>query len=89
MAQKRVARDQHRRALSMTLRTLRLKAGIAQEALALEAGIDRGYMSALERGRYSPTLDTIYKLLGPLAITFVEFAQEYDASVRRVMRTEK
>ena len=88
-AVKTVEREQHRRAFSITLRALRTEAQIAQEALALRAGIDRGYMSGLERGKHSPTLDTIYKLLGPLGVSFEQFAASYDGSVRRVVRVGK
>lgn len=75
-----------RRAFAQTVRTLRLRIGKSQEQLALEAGVDRGYMGALERGRHSPTLETVYKLLGPLGVSLTEFAGEFErvlASLRR------
>jgi transcriptional regulator with XRE-family HTH domain len=54
----------------MTLRTIfatnlrqrRLASGLSQEALAHEADIDRTYVSALERGLYSPTIDMLERL---------------------------
>ena len=33
------------------IRQIRERAGLSQEALAAEAGIDRSYMSGVERGR--------------------------------------
>ena len=69
------ARTVLRRALAKTIRELRQRAGLAQERLALEAGVDRGYMGGLERGLHSPTLETVYKLLPALGVDFIEFAR--------------
>jgi transcriptional regulator with XRE-family HTH domain len=44
------------------LRSIRIRKGLSQEALANLAGIDRTYVSALERSVYSVSLDTIEKL---------------------------
>ncbi len=44
------------------LRQRRLACGLSQEALAHEADIDRTYVSALERGLYSPTIDMLERL---------------------------
>jgi transcriptional regulator with XRE-family HTH domain len=65
-----------------TVRSLRLKAGLAQERLALESQINRGYLGGLERGLHTPTLDTIYRLLGPLGVTLTEFSQEFERILR-------
>jgi len=73
-------------AFAMTLKTLRKRAGIAQEKLALEAGIERSYMSGMERGKHSPNLDTIYKILPFLGVTFPQFAEEFEHSLRRVRK---
>jgi transcriptional regulator with XRE-family HTH domain len=70
----------------MTIRALRQRAGIAQEQLALEAGIDRGYMGRLERGESSPTLETILKMLPVLQVSFPEFAGEFEGALRRAAR---
>ena len=78
-----------RRAYGMTLRTLRLRIGLAQEKMALEAGVDRAYMSGLERGLHTPTLETILRFLPILQVTFTEFAAEYERSVRRARRELK
>lgn len=74
------------RACALTIRGLRKKSGYAQEALALDSGIDRAYMSRLERGVHAPNLDTIFKLLPLLDVTFVEFATEMEACIRSVKR---
>lgn len=44
------------------LRKYRLLADLSQEALAHEAGVDRTYISALERSVYSASLDMIERL---------------------------
>jgi len=51
------------------LRRLRLEAGRSQEALADEAGLDRTYISALERELYSASLDTIERIADALKIS--------------------
>ena len=70
-------------ALGETLRSLRHRTGIAQEKIARKANIDRGYLSRLEGGRHSTTLDTILKLLDALGVSFEEFAAEFAKALRR------
>jgi transcriptional regulator with XRE-family HTH domain len=41
------------------MRRLRESQGISQEAFAQKAGIHRTYVGNLERGKHSPTLETI------------------------------
>lgn len=48
-----------REIFATNLRRLRSQKKLSQEALAHEAKIDRTYVSALERGVYSASLDTI------------------------------
>lgn len=50
------------------LREIRNAAQISQEKLALECGLDRTYISMLERGLKIPTLKTIEQLSGTLNI---------------------
>lgn len=79
-------RAQFGRAFGMTVRSLRLRAGIAQEALALEAGVGRAYMSALERGLHNPTLEMVYRILPFLRTNFAAFAEEFERRLRQVVR---
>lgn len=79
----------HEAAFGQCVRELRKRLGITQEGLAMQAGIDRGYMGALERGKHSPTIGKIYQLLPALQVTFAEFAAEYDKCLRRVHREQK
>ncbi|MGD9965799.1 MAG: helix-turn-helix domain-containing protein [Hyphomonadaceae bacterium] len=55
-----------REVLAKNLRRVRHERGLSQEALADEAGIDRTYVSALERSVYAATVDMIEKLAGVL-----------------------
>ena len=48
------------------LREKRKDQGFSQEALALEAGIDRNFVSLLERGLNQPSLSTVFKLANAL-----------------------
>ncbi len=55
-------------AFGQTLRELRRERGLSQEALALEAGLQRNYISLIERGVNQPTITTVFKLASALAI---------------------
>ena len=44
------------------LRDARHAAGLTQEQLAFRAGVDRSYISQLERDCKSPTLDMLFRL---------------------------
>lgn len=48
--------DDIRTAAGTVLRAARERAGLTQEELAQEAGLDRSYISQLENGRKGPTL---------------------------------
>ncbi len=50
------------------LRKLRTARGLSQEALAHEAGIDRTYISALERSVYGATIDMVDDIARALGI---------------------
>ena len=50
------------------LRQLRVEKGLSQEALALESGLDRTFVSMLERGLRQPTLSSLFALAEALQI---------------------
>lgn len=62
-----------RRIFAENLKRWRAERGLSQEALADHAGLDRTYISALEREIYSVSLDTIEKLADALDIEPLEF----------------
>ena len=55
-------------AFGRVLRALRAERGLSQEALALEAGIQRNYVSLIERGINQPTITIIFKLATALGM---------------------
>lgn len=64
----------HNKAFGKALRGLRKSSNQTQEVLAFDAELDRTYISLLELGQRSPTLDTMVALCNALNITLVEFA---------------
>ena len=63
----------HQRRFADNLREARNKAGISQEELAERAGLHRTYISQLERGLKSPSLDVIVALARGLRVKPLEF----------------
>lgn len=59
----------YRRILAENLKAARKHLDLSQEALALEAGIDRTYVSGIERGRRNPSLTMIVRLAEKLGTT--------------------
>lgn len=57
--------------LAQNLRRLRTEKGLSQEQLALEAEIDRSYVSLLETRKYSASLDMLERLAKALGIEAV------------------
>lgn len=55
-------------AFGKVLRELRKERLLSQESLALEAGIQRNYVSLIERGVNKPTITTIFKLAAALKV---------------------
>ena len=53
-------------AFGNVLREKRRERKLSQEKLALEAGVDRTFISFLERGMRQPTLKTLFALAGAL-----------------------
>ena len=54
--------------LGLAIKELRHELGISQEALAFEAGIDRSYISQLERGLVNPTFSLLLSLANALQV---------------------
>lgn len=58
------------------LRQQREAQGFSQENLALAVGLDRTYISLLERGRRKPSYNTLIRLCQALAIRPEDFVAE-------------
>ena len=61
------------------LRALRQAKGISQEELAHQAGIDRTYVSALERCVYNASIDVVDRLANVLGVEAAELLRRSSA----------
>jgi transcriptional regulator with XRE-family HTH domain len=58
--------------VARNLRRLRVARGLSQEVLAVDAGIDRTYVSRLERGLENPTVAVLEKVAHALEAEIVD-----------------
>lgn len=65
-----------RRLIARNLKQIRLSRRVSQEALALQAGVDRTYVSGLERGLRNPSVDILDRLAGVLSVKTADFLSE-------------
>lgn len=61
-----------RRRVARNLRRIRVGQGLSQEALAGDAGVDRTYVSGIEREEFNPSLDILCRLASVLGVDIVE-----------------
>jgi transcriptional regulator with XRE-family HTH domain len=69
-------------AFGRVLRELRQERGLSQEALALEADLQRNYISLIERGINQPTITTIFKLAAALEVRPSEIVARVENETR-------
>lgn len=60
------------------LRRERLKASLTQERLAHSAGVDRTYVSMLENGKASPTLETLFRICEAIGVSAAMIVAEIE-----------
>ena len=60
---------QRRERLGLNLKELRQAAGLTQEKVALEAGLDRSFYVDVENGHHSLTLDRLFAVADALGVT--------------------
>ena len=65
-----------RKRVGWNLRRLRVARGLAQEALAVDAEIDRTYVSRLERGLENPTIVVLDRLAVALDVRIADFFRQ-------------
>ena len=70
--------------LALNLKRLRLERRISQERLAADAGVDRAYVSELERERGNATVDLLDWLAATLDVPLYEFFREPKAGAKRL-----
>lgn len=54
--------------LGLAIRKARLQMKLSQEALAVDAGLDRSYMGGIERGEHNVTAMNIVKIAAALGL---------------------
>jgi transcriptional regulator with XRE-family HTH domain len=85
-----MARQDITRALGKIIRQHRLTGELSQEALAFAAGLNRNYISLVELGSSSPTVESLTKIATALHTSASSLLAEaenlYPASVRRNRR---
>ena len=69
------------RIFGQVLRQLRNERKLSQEALAFDSGVDRTFISDMERGVKQPTITTIYRLARALSISVVDMIAAVDKIV--------
>jgi transcriptional regulator with XRE-family HTH domain len=72
-----------RQLFALNLRRIRHAQGISQEQLAHDAGVDRAYMSRVERGVTYVGLEIIGKLVAVLKVDPAEFFSQPPKRVRK------
>lgn len=65
--------EEIRRTVALNLKKFRSERGIAQEKLALIAGVDRTMVSKIERQLTNPSIETLLKLANVLNIRLSDF----------------
>jgi transcriptional regulator with XRE-family HTH domain len=63
-------------ALGQAVRHLRAKAALSQEALALQAEIDRSYLGGIERGEHNVAVINLLKLSGALGVSLTDLMNQ-------------
>lgn len=83
-----------REILAFNLKRLRAQTGLSQEELAHRAGVDRTYVSSLERCVYAAGIDLVARLAKELGVEATELLRQpqekagpYPADVRTGSRT--
>lgn len=68
-------------AFGQILREYRGKIKISQESLALECGLDRTFMSKLERGIRQPSLKSLFKIADAFKVSPSQLVKEVESLV--------
>ena len=77
------ARSKLQTVFGIVLKEARTKADLSQEKLALESGLDRTFISLLERGLRQPTLTTLFSLAESLGVKPSKLITSVEGKVRR------
>jgi len=72
------------RAFGDALREIRKERGVSQEQLAFDSGLDRTYVSLIERGVQSPTLRSLLKVANVLGVKPSEIMLRMEAMMPKI-----
>jgi transcriptional regulator with XRE-family HTH domain len=72
-----VVRQKHRRLLGEAVRIKRKKAGFSQEKLAEKANLSTVFISRVERGKESPTVDSLVKIARALSVRVRDLIRDF------------
>ena len=75
--------------VAWNVRRLRIERGIAQEALAVDAEIDRTYVSRLERDLENPTVAVLERLASALQIEIADLFARPKGGLRQLPLLKK
>lgn len=67
--------------VAVTLKKLRKLHGLSQEELAYKAGLDRTYISGVERSVRNITLESLEAIVSALDISILKFIDELRSSI--------
>ena len=74
---------------SHNVRMYRIRLGLSQEAVAVRTGLHRTYISAVERGKRSISLDNIQRIADALEIeTYLLFVDDTNSFSETIERGE-
>ena len=76
-------------AFGETVRSVRESAGVAQEALALIAEMDRSYLGRLERGEKQPSLDVVFRLAVALGVAPGDLVAKIEVQSRKAKKVKR
>lgn len=68
-------------AFGRALRSARMASGLSQEALALDSGVQRNFISLIETGQNQPTLTTIFRLAAGLNLKASDLVRDAEERV--------
>lgn len=69
MSETSTTSDVIERAIGAAIRSARLASGLSMTALAEQCGVSQPYLSQLEHGKGSPSINTLYKIANALGVS--------------------
>lgn len=67
-----------------TLIHFRQSKNMSQEKLYLKSGLDRKFIVQIEKGRQTPSLISITKIINALEISFLEFFELFESKLNKL-----